>query len=44
VRDINLNNLLVGPSDMVSISGTAFYAADDGIHGMETPSGRRSQP
>src|SRR5215472_9323921 len=33
VKDINVQHLLVGPSDMLAIGGTAFFSADDGIHG-----------
>ena len=35
VKDINLQNYLSGPSEMVAINTTAFYTANDGIHGTE---------
>src|SRR6516162_1765072 len=35
VKDINQTNFLVGPAETVAINSTAFYTANDGIHGTE---------
>ena len=35
VLDINTNTLSSNPSGMVAIGSTAYFTADDGVHGLE---------